>query len=144
MQSEEPLRRIVKRFRGGLVCKVHGLSYHSTLGSKVIEKKKKSVLLSCETRKRMESWKALKALSPSSITHPTTPCSPHDGSTRFPSGHAMGQTHAALEAIQGQCFFRVSSHTNATSKGWHLLEFDLKFASTQLHGGRGSQPVSPS
>jgi len=31
----------VKRFRGGLVFKAHRLSYHSTLGSRVITKKKK-------------------------------------------------------------------------------------------------------
>ena len=34
------LRRIVKRFRGGLVLKAHRLLYHSTLGSIVIKKKK--------------------------------------------------------------------------------------------------------
>ena len=30
----------VKRFRGGLVFKAHRLLYHSTLGSRVIKKKK--------------------------------------------------------------------------------------------------------
>ena len=34
------LRRNVKRFRGGLVFKAHRLLYHSTLGLRVIEKKK--------------------------------------------------------------------------------------------------------
>jgi len=38
----ELLRRIVKRFRGGLVCKNQRLLYHSTLGSRV--KKKKETL----------------------------------------------------------------------------------------------------
>jgi len=33
--------RNVQRFRGGLVFKAHRLLYHSTLGLKVIEKKKK-------------------------------------------------------------------------------------------------------
>ena len=33
------LRRNVKRFRGGLVFKAHGLAYHSTLGWRVIKKK---------------------------------------------------------------------------------------------------------
>jgi len=33
----------VKRFRGGLVFKAHRLLYHSTLGSRVIKKKKKFV-----------------------------------------------------------------------------------------------------
>ena len=37
---EQLLRRSVKRFRGGLVFKAHSLLYHSTLGSKVIKKKK--------------------------------------------------------------------------------------------------------
>jgi len=32
--------RNVKRFRGGLVLKAHGLLYHSTLGMGVIKKKK--------------------------------------------------------------------------------------------------------
>ena len=32
-----PLRRNVKRFRGGLVFKAHRLVYHSTLGSRVIK-----------------------------------------------------------------------------------------------------------
>ena len=30
----------VQRFRGGLVCKAHRLVYHSTLGLRVIKKKK--------------------------------------------------------------------------------------------------------
>jgi len=34
------LGRNVKRFRGGLVLKAHRLLYHSTLGSRVIKKKK--------------------------------------------------------------------------------------------------------
>ena len=34
------LRRNVKRFRGGLVFKAHILLYHSTLGLRVIKKKK--------------------------------------------------------------------------------------------------------
>ena len=36
-----PLRRNVKRFRGGLVFKAHGLSPHSTLGSRERKKRKK-------------------------------------------------------------------------------------------------------
>jgi len=35
------LRRNVKRFRGGLVFKAHRLLYHSTLGLRVIKKKKR-------------------------------------------------------------------------------------------------------
>ena len=34
------LRRNVNRFRGGLVCKARRLVYHSTLGLRVIKKKK--------------------------------------------------------------------------------------------------------
>jgi len=37
----ELLRRNVNRFRGGLVFKAHRLVYHSTLGLRVIKKKKK-------------------------------------------------------------------------------------------------------
>ena len=36
--SGQVLRRIVKRFRGGLVFKARRLLYHSTLGSRVIKK----------------------------------------------------------------------------------------------------------
>ena len=37
--------RNVKRFRGGLVFKAHRLVYHSTLGWRVIKKKKIGILL---------------------------------------------------------------------------------------------------
>jgi hypothetical protein len=37
------MRTNVKRVRGGLVFKTHRLLYHSTLGSKVMKKKKKKV-----------------------------------------------------------------------------------------------------
>ena len=37
--EEQLLLRNVKRFRGGLVFKAHRLLYHSTLGSRVIQKK---------------------------------------------------------------------------------------------------------
>ena len=37
------LGRNVKRFRGGLACQAHRLLYHSTLGSRVIKKKKVGV-----------------------------------------------------------------------------------------------------
>jgi len=48
---EEQLRsRNVKRFRGGLVFKAHRLLYHSTLGLRVIKKKKKFV---CVPRKTL-------------------------------------------------------------------------------------------
>ena len=43
--SERLLRRNVKRFRGGLVFKADRLLYHSTLGLRVIKKKK---FLRCE------------------------------------------------------------------------------------------------
>ena len=49
--------RIVKRFRRGLVCKVHRLLCHSTLGLRVIKKKKKvclSILLSTEDQERYQ------------------------------------------------------------------------------------------
>jgi len=36
------LYRNVKRFRGGLVFKAHRLVYHSTIGLRVIKKKKKT------------------------------------------------------------------------------------------------------
>jgi len=39
--------RDVLRFRGGLVFKAHRLVYHSTLGVRVIKKKKKEQLKGC-------------------------------------------------------------------------------------------------
>ena len=39
--QEQLLRRNVKRSRGGLVFKAHFFVYHSTLGLRVIKKKKK-------------------------------------------------------------------------------------------------------
>ena len=39
-----PFDRQVKRFRGGLVFKAHRLAYHSTLGWRVIKKKKRALL----------------------------------------------------------------------------------------------------
>jgi len=38
--SEQLLSRNVERFRGGLVFKAHRLLYYSTLGTRVIKKKK--------------------------------------------------------------------------------------------------------
>jgi len=38
--NQERPHRNVQRFRGGLVCKAHELVYHSTLGLRVIKKKK--------------------------------------------------------------------------------------------------------
>ena len=40
--SGQLLRRNVMRCRGGLVFKAHRLVYHSTLGSRVIKKKKRT------------------------------------------------------------------------------------------------------
>jgi len=45
--------RTVKRFRGGLVFKVHRWLYHSTLGSRVIKKKKTDRVLEFDCRQRM-------------------------------------------------------------------------------------------
>ena len=42
----------MKRFRGGLVFKAHRLLYHSTLGLRVIKKKKKVRLEHCDLRSR--------------------------------------------------------------------------------------------
>ena len=39
---EQLLSRNLERFRGELVSKAHRLLYHSTLGSRVIKKKKKA------------------------------------------------------------------------------------------------------
>ena len=39
--EEQLLYRIVQRFRGGLVFKAHRLLYHSTLGLRVIQQKRK-------------------------------------------------------------------------------------------------------
>ena len=41
MAIQAPLHRNVQRFRGGLVLKAHRLLYHSTLGLRVVTKKKR-------------------------------------------------------------------------------------------------------
>jgi len=46
-KSFKLLHRNVQRFRGGLVFKAHRLLYHSTLGSRVIKKKKKRSFRFC-------------------------------------------------------------------------------------------------
>jgi len=43
--SEQLLRRNVKRFRGGLVFKAHRLFYPSTLGLRLITKRRRARLL---------------------------------------------------------------------------------------------------
>ena len=43
LKEEQLLRRNVKRFRGGLVFQAHRLLYHSTLGLRVIKKKRSSL-----------------------------------------------------------------------------------------------------
>ena len=48
--QEQLLHRNVQRFRGGLVFKAHRLLYHSTLGVRVIKKKKCGKCLPCPER----------------------------------------------------------------------------------------------
>ena len=48
--QEQLLCIMVKRFRAGIVFKAHRLSYHSTLGLRVIEKKKSCQLEKCLRR----------------------------------------------------------------------------------------------
>jgi hypothetical protein len=51
------LRRNVKRFRGGIVFKAHRLRYHSTLGSRVLKKKRKETWsISVEIEKQTGFW----------------------------------------------------------------------------------------
>jgi hypothetical protein len=50
----------MQRFRGGLVFKAHRLLYHSTLGLRVVKKKKKTVVVqpgvrSCQDRYTLPS-----------------------------------------------------------------------------------------
>ena len=46
--EEQLLSRNVERLRGGLLFKAHRLLYRSTLGSRVIKKKKKAEGLTCD------------------------------------------------------------------------------------------------
>jgi len=48
----------VKRFRGGLVFKAHRLVYHSTLGWRVIKKKKysSSPFIACERERETTGY----------------------------------------------------------------------------------------
>ena len=59
---EQLLHRKVQRFRGGLVFKAHTLLYHSTLGLRVIKKKKKTPSLN--ERRLTDCFLAERNLSP--------------------------------------------------------------------------------
>ena len=49
--------RVVQRFRGGLVFKAHRLLHHSTLGLRVIKKKKKVVIGPRQIRGPTSAWR---------------------------------------------------------------------------------------
>ena len=68
----------MKRFRGGLVFKAHRLLYHSTLGSRVIKKKK-------EERVKMECW--------------------WQGNTPLHDAALRGRTTTAVALVLFFCFF---------------------------------------
>ena len=71
---EQLLRRILKRFRGGLVSKAHRLLYRSTLGSRVIKKKRKHL----SGRERAHLPLRTGAPRPSENAQPTrTPLEPY-------------------------------------------------------------------
>ena len=95
------MRRNVKRFRGGLVFKAHRLLHHSTLGSRVITKRKKYALtVAAPARKISDHFEpSLDALSLRSEV--TRSIKIHLlislGGTRTPSFR-----RSALEATQGQ------------------------------------------
>ena len=59
LRAHNFVRRIVKRFRGGLAFKAHRVLYHSTLGSRVIKKtqKKKNLVEGLEAVEGLE-WAA--------------------------------------------------------------------------------------
>ena len=84
----------MKRFRGGLVFEAHRLLYHSTLGSKVIQKKKKVHLQDGRLRAREQQ----------------APCMPFPLSPLVPDrqrDHAPrrddGLEQAAAVFVQGDC-----------------------------------------
>jgi len=53
MKALEPFQVSVGRFRGGLVFKVLRLLYHSTLGLRVINKRRGAVFVICATREEL-------------------------------------------------------------------------------------------
>jgi len=64
--TSQPRRHNVQRFRGGLVFKAHKLVYHSTLGSRVIKKKKSVVtphqgMLSATCRARNKTQRSMQS-----------------------------------------------------------------------------------
>ena len=56
--SEKLLRRIVNRFRGGLVFKADRLLYHSTLGSRVMKKKREEEAYTGKTAASAKSFQS--------------------------------------------------------------------------------------
>ena len=64
------LGRNLKRFRGGLVFKAHKLLYHSTLGSRVVKKKKRSTSVQPIWAMRRPASPSLQSRSNASATPP--------------------------------------------------------------------------
>ena len=54
----------MKRFRGGLVFKAHRLLYHSTLGLRVIKKKKRKVRVSLDVALPLQIHNLLRVATP--------------------------------------------------------------------------------
>ena len=70
----------MQRFRGGLVFKAHRLSYHSTLGVRLIKKKKASPAPPTAKPRSIKCSRGARPAPPSSLHPPTSPA--HTGSHR--------------------------------------------------------------
>ena len=93
--SEQLIRRIVKRFRGGLVFKAHSLLYHSTLGLRAMKKKKRS---GCAGR-----WSCTSAPTAKGLLQLRKFRSPRMMGNTCPSVHRMWHQSESHETFDERC-----------------------------------------
>ena len=88
--ADQLLRRNVHRFRGGLVFKAHRRVYHSTLGSRVIKKKKKLAPRGVAPRSAPPSHDSSRSPHSSHSPHSRAPNPPQ---SRFRRGAVIPPIH---------------------------------------------------
>ena len=128
--------RIVQRFRGGLVFKAHRLLYHSTLGLRVIKKKKKT--LEVDAVMPVDAYTISLSLTLSlslsvSLTHTlslSVSLSVSHSLSLSPSltlshthTHSQSQSHTLYETLEVEAVMPVDAYTISTCFRVSGLEF---------------------
>ena len=137
---EQLLSRIMERFRRGLVFKAHGLLYHSTLGSRTIQKKKKGNLTEEQSDSRRATVEnSARSAAPSSITSLSRSAwvCILGGSCLFLGGYnfmfvSWGlELHVCFLGVRASCLFLVGWSFIFVSWG---LEFHVCFLGVRVLG----------